>query len=243
MFGQRKSQPLKLQSTYFSFLIMNIEDEKTIQPVPMKGIKTENGQFVGVTKTANSEEDEASFKFLKQTSFKKMAQLREQESYLLEILNRHEMGERDEVLTLLRKRKNLDEFFLFFLDYLETPKNIAKAGGYGKNASLMPYVARAKRYYAEQKIANGGICKQIPFAVDFLEIMANEYEEAMREVSELKKQAAILEKELNAIDFRDRKKSNQAESLSSIKERIRILERHPPPVSEDTVVRWITGIQ
>jgi hypothetical protein len=73
--------------------------------------------------------------------------------------------------------------------------------------------------------------------------MANEYEEAMREVSELKKQAAILEKELNVIDFRDRKKSNQAESLSSIKERIRILERHPPPVSEDTVVRWITGIQ
>lgn len=222
---------------------MNIEDGKTIQLVPMKVVKTENGQLLGVTEAAEGEaDDEASFKSFKQTTFKKMAQLREQEDYLLKVLDKHEMGERDEVLTLLRKRKNLDEFFLFFLDYLESPKNLAKAGGHGKNASLMPYVARAQRYYTEQKIANGGICKQIPFAVDFLEIMANEYEEAMRDVSELKLQAAILEKDLNAMDFNDKKKCNQAESLSSIKERIRILERHPPPVTEDTVVRWIAGI-
>ena len=100
---------------------MNIEDGKTIQLVPMKVVKTENGQLLGVTEAAEGEaDDEASFKSFKQTTFKKMAQLREQEDYLLKVLDKHEMGERDEVLTLLRKRKNLDEFFLFFLDYLES---------------------------------------------------------------------------------------------------------------------------
>lgn len=129
---------------------MNIDDEKKEILVPSRVIGSEIQQ-VNVAPDQNDDErfDEATIAVLKQAGFKKLAQLRKQEDDLIELLNLYETGDRDGVINILKKKKNLDEFFLFFLDYLESPKKLAKAGGLGKFANLMPYQERAKREYRD----------------------------------------------------------------------------------------------
>jgi len=132
---------------------MNTDDEKKQILVPLRIIGCEIPQ-VNVVPDKNDYEnfDEATIAALKQAGFKKLAQLRKQEDDLIELLNLYETGDRDGVISILKKKKKLDEFFLFFLDYLESPKNLAKAGGRGKYASLLPYQERAKSEYRDKKM-------------------------------------------------------------------------------------------
>ena len=92
------------------------------------------------------------------------------------------------------------------------------------------------------KNENGGEYKQYAFAVDFVEKMAKEYEFSKHNLEEAKSKLKELEVELSRMDFKDRKDSQQNQEITSLKEEIRTLSRHPEPVSPDTVVEWLARI-
>jgi hypothetical protein len=222
---------------------MNIDDEKKEILVPLRVLGGEIQQAnVSPDENEDGNFDEATIAVLKQAGFKKLAQLRKQEDDLIELLNLYETGDRDGVIGILKKKKRLDEFFLFFLDYLESPKHLAKAGGMGKYASLLPYQERAKRVYRDIKNENDGGYKQYAFAVGFVEEMAKEFEFAKENLEAAEAKLKDLEVELSSMDFKDRKGSLQSQEITSLKEEIRTLKRHPKPVSPDTVVTWLVGI-
>jgi hypothetical protein len=168
--------------------------------------------------------------------------MREYEDFFIKVLECHEKGESDIALNLLRKRNDLPEFLLFILDYMNDPASRAKAGGDAKSAGLISYKELAQREYVEQKRIKEDL-KQFAFAIDFVERMSLDYAKAQDKLSKLKVKADDLEKVLNAMDHIERKSSSEFDDLRSVKERIRVLKRHPKPVSEDTVVTWLTKKQ
>jgi len=72
--------------------------------------------------------------------------------------------------------------------------------------------------------------------------MAKEYAVVQSDLKEAEAKLNELEVELDGMDFKDRKGSEQSQEIGSLKDEILILRRHPKPVSPDTVVTWLVGI-
>lgn len=235
------SNPIELQDQYSS-LAMEPDDlmaKKTIPLLPLKVVMDNDGNPIGIAEAADGLEDEASLLRWKESLNTRLIQMREREDFFIKVLGCHERGESDVVLALLRKRSDLPEFLLFILDYMNDPKNQAKAGGDAKSAGILTYTELAQREYFEKKREIKSL-KQMAFAIDFVAKMTVDYETAQNELEELNVKADAIKKALSAMDYRTRKDSDESEELSSIKERIRVLKRHPKPVAEDTVVTWLT---
>lgn len=213
--------------------------KKPFPSLPLKVVKDNDGNPIGITEATDGLEDEADLQRWKESMNTQLTRMREREDFFIKVLEHHERGESDVVLALLRTRSDLPEFLLFILDYMNDPKSRAKAGGHAKYASLMSYTELAKREYFEEKKSAKKLT-QMAFAIDFVTKMTADYETAKNELSELNVEADAIKNALSAMDFKTRKNSNESEELKSIKEQIRVLKRHPKPVSEDTVVTWLT---
>lgn len=220
-----------------------IEGAVALPLVSLKVVRNEAGEVLGINvEEGNGDICQADKSALDDFIFKKTNQLRGKEDRLLKILALHEKGEREEIISMIRGMENFEDFFLFFLDYLEDPKSRAKAGGDAKKISLSPYKNRAVREYSEKKIERLGRYKQAAFADDFVETMKSDYERVQEELKDKREQLLVLIGELDRVDFDKRKSCGQAEELRSLKEEIRVLETHPKPVSPKTVVTWLAGV-
>lgn len=222
-----------------------LSDLKPMRTAPqtlLKVVEDKDGNPIGVTEATDGFEDEASLLRWKNFVTKKLTQMREHEDFFIKVLECHESGENDTALNLLRKRSDLPEFLLFILDYMNDPASRAKAGGDAKSAGLISYKELAQREYWEKKNIQGNL-KQMAFAIDFVERMNIDYAKTQDELSELEMKANALKKVLNAMDHENRKNSSESKDLRSVKERIRVMKRHPKPVTEDTVVTWLTKTQ
>lgn len=240
----KHSNPVELhdQDSSLADELGDLKLTRTAPQIPLKVVEGKDGNLIGLTEAADGFEDEASLLRWKELVTKKLTQMREHEDFFVKVLECHERGESDIALNLLRKRNDLPEFLLFILDYMNDPASRAKAGGDAKSAGLISYKELAQREYVEQKRIKEDL-KQFAFAIDFVERMSLDYAKAQDKLSKLKVKADDLEKVLNAMDHMERKSSSESDDLRSVKERIRVLKRHPKPVNEDTVVTWLTKKQ
>jgi hypothetical protein len=222
--------------------LSDLKPMRTAPQILLKVVEDKDGNPIGVTEATDGFEDEASLLRWKNFVTKKLTQMREHEDFFIKVLECHESGENDTALNLLRKRSDLPEFLLFILDYMNDPASRAKAGGDAKSAGLISYKELAQREYCEKKNIQGNL-KQMAFAIDFVERMNIDYAKTQDELSELEMKANALKKVLNAMDHENRKNSSESKDLRSVKERIRVMKRHPKPVTEDTVVTWLTKTQ